>query len=155
MAPSGLMRFDIGGRALWSQGVATTDFAMVDCYALNVGRRQVWSCCYTDFPILSIDLSGTHRLRPNAIEGAKAIAIDRHFGLLAGGYAQESHRLVLFRCDKHEIKTLAAYDLDLGFSRERPAQLFTARQDTLHIVLDDQWYRSSVMDVALVAGVFY
>lgn len=155
MAASGLMRFATDGTALWSPGVALAGFPIVDCYALNVGRKEIWSCYYTDFPILRVEPSGKHHLWSNDISGVKAIAMDRHLGLLIGGYAEDSHRIVLFRLNSHEVKILAVFDLDLGFSRERPARLLVARHDTLHVVWDEHWHRLSVTDVALAAGVYY
>lgn len=155
MPASGLMRFDTDGTALWSQGMARAGLPMVDCYALNVGRREIWSCYYTDFPLLRVDGSGHCQLWSNEISGVKAVAIDRHLGLLIGGYGEDSHRITLFRRGGHEITLLATFDLDLGYSREKPARLFAARHDMLHVVWNEQWHRLSVMDVALAAGVYY
>jgi hypothetical protein len=55
MGASGLNCFDSAGRILWEFKPPAGFDSICDCYSLNVANNAVWTCYYTDFPLVKID----------------------------------------------------------------------------------------------------
>lgn len=140
----GIVRFNALGEPLWSyndQGRGR-DLYIDDCYALTLRDDELWSCFYSAFPIVRVkDGKATHWA--NSVTGAKAMAIDRSFVLLAGGYGADAKRLALLKLAEGEARLLGTY--------EQPeienAALIAGRSSVIHVVHDGTWSRISVEEV--------
>ena len=82
---SGIARFNVQGDILWQCKLNS----MADCYTLNVADDGVWSCPYTDFPIVCIKPDGSQRMWRNEMTGARGLIVDNHRVLLFGGYTEK------------------------------------------------------------------
>lgn len=138
----GIVRFDDQGKRLWSyndEGRNSSSF-IDDCYALTLNGNELWSCYYSDFPIILIR-NGKETQWGNGVEGAKALAVDGTNVLLAGGYGYDT-RLALVELDEDKAQLVGSYD--------RPelsnAALLQGRSSMLHVVNDRVWTRISVAE---------
>jgi hypothetical protein len=92
---SGLICFDAEGCLEWKFGPPQGFDTIVDCYALNVAEDSVWTCYYTEFPLVKIDNQRNVCGWRNEIRGAKALAVHGKRVLLWGGYEKQHSRCVL------------------------------------------------------------
>jgi hypothetical protein len=139
----GLVRFDRGGRVLWTLG----DSSMADCYALNVCRDKVWTYYYTDFPILEIDIrTGKIIRRETGLAGGNCLAVDDRHALLAGENGAAGVRLVLLRLEGGTARAIATADFAPSDSRAARPQLRAGRSDTIHFIADGVWSKITVAD---------
>ena len=145
----GIVRFGTHGEPLWSYNSQERDgqsFAD-DCYALTLNGDELWSCFYSGFPILHIRGSD-ERLWNNDIGGAKALAVDSPFVLLAGGYGDDADRLALLEPGKSEARLLGSYRC----SRIANADLLCGRASVIHAVKDGSWTSITVAEALARLG---
>lgn len=146
--PYGLIKVDDFGRTIWPSGMGDSyAIDIVDCYALNVAGDTAWTCYYLDFPIVKVDAIGRANFWQGSPAGVRALAVDRDFALLAGGYGGERNRLVLVDLSGDTARIVEQCRLDTFESAQPGAQLFQARNQTLHIVQQGVWRSISVADV--------
>lgn len=144
VASGGIVQFDDYGRPLWSynhQGESKQSF-VDDCYALTLNGAEVWTCFYSDFPIVRVK-GGEERLWANTVTGSRALAVDGGVILLAGGYAGDAGRLALLRLEDGRAKllhTLLSLEIE-------GANLLSGIASTIHFVTDEAWKRIRVSDV--------
>ncbi|MEO7691718.1 MAG: hypothetical protein ABIS51_20715 [Sphingomonas sp.] len=150
VSAGGIVQFDAKGRVLWSFNDQEKDgHVVLDCYAMTLVGNMLWSCFYTGFPIARVD-RGKVTFWPNAVAGAKAIAVADNMVLLAGGYAGDEERIAVVKIDgatSHQIGELRFSATVIG-----SADLVQGRGGILHIVRNGVWSKLSVYDAALAVG---
>ncbi len=62
-----------------------------DCYAMNVTNEDVWTCYYTEFPLVQIRDSKVVSYWQMPLSGSHAFAVQRSHALFAGGYNEQNH----------------------------------------------------------------
>lgn len=139
---SGLVKFGPAGEVLWQLPASS----MADCYALNVGKRKVWTYYYTDFPITEIDPeSGMLVERETDLSGGSCLACSARHALLAGGYGEDRNRLVLL-----ELGVRARVLAQAEYACEEPApgtaSLLAGRDQFVHVVSNRRWYKLALYD---------
>jgi hypothetical protein len=143
VASGGLVQFDDCGRPLWSyndEGGGRQSF-VGDCYALTLDGNAIWTCFYTDFPIVCLK-GGHETLWTNKVIGSRALAVDGEFVLLAGGYEADAGRLALLRLAQGEAKLIGAFTCP----EFENADLLAGHASTIHFVKNELWTRISVSD---------
>ena len=134
----GIVHFDAYGRTLWSyneQESAGGSF-VADCYALSLSGDELWSCYYTDFDILRV--KGSTKTRwSNGITGARALAVDGSFLLLAGGYGADANRVALLELARGEARLIGS----LNCPEIENAPLLSGRSSVVHVVSNGTWTR--------------
>ncbi len=140
----GLVHFDGYGQPLWAYNNPQRDPSVYidDCYALTQNGDEIWACFYSDFPILCLK-SGKETVWTNNVSGAKALAIDGAFILLAGGYESDATRLSLLRLGDGAADLMGSW---LCPELENYHLLF-GDSSVLHIVNNNAWTRFHVSDV--------
>lgn len=158
---SGLVRFTGEGDKLWgfNENAGSGPF-IDDCYALNVSRRAVWFCAYSDWAIVRVEGRTLHCWR-NSASGVRAIAVDNGLVLIFGGYGDDRTTCRLGRLAANTVEDIEDLALHLPGdgplsetaprSGRAPAPPFwaTGRDDALHLFKDDRWYRLTVRDAAI------
>lgn len=139
-APAGLKRFGPDLRLAW-----THDSFILDCYALNVTDHVVWTCYYTDFPVVRIE-DGRATAWRNPITGVRALAVAGKRVGLFGGY-DSPDRLVLGTLYDGEFHPEGEYRLTLpdGSPLPRDATVL-GRGNELHVVTELAWYRLDIAE---------
>jgi hypothetical protein len=125
-----------------------------DCEAMNVGRSGVWLCVYDEFPVIHITSDASYRCwgNPRYKSGVDAIAVAGDYAVLFGGYLESARRATLARFGETEVDLVAEFAFEAMGEHAAWRPLATARDDIMHIVRDDTWYRLSVADVVNAAG---
>lgn len=139
----GIVRFNARGELLWAYNDQAREGGLFinDCYALTLNGDELWSCFYTDFPIVRV-IDGRETQWTNSVSGAKALAVDGSFVLLAGGYTSDATRLSLLELGQEQSLLIGSY--------ERPemdnAALMQGRSSVIHVVNNGTWTRISVAE---------
>ncbi|MBP1858926.1 hypothetical protein [Rhizobium herbae] len=142
VSSGGIVRFSADGVVLWSYNDEDHGSGPVDdCYALTLDGTIAWSCFYSDFPIAAID-GQTVNLWKNEISGVKAMAVDRDYILLAGGYRDDAQRIALVQLGNKESKLFGT--LRAPAIHSDAVGLMQGLGQTLHIVADGCWTRLTV-----------
>ncbi|RZU76003.1 hypothetical protein EV384_4598 [Micromonospora kangleipakensis] len=145
----GLIRFSPELQPAWRfpSHVDNTFGAISDCYALNVTDDAVWTCYYTDFPIVRVQGGEVTGWR-NPIDGARALAVSHtRIGLL-GGYGPDQDRFVVGELDGDALRVAGEYRLVLPDGGPLPARVTAVgRGPVLHLVTDEHWYQLHLEDV--------
>lgn len=137
----GIAAFDDQGALLTH---ATLE-SVADCYALNVFGDEAWTCTYTDFPIWQMK-AGKERVWQTDLRGVRAIAVSFPNVVAAGGYQDESNRVVLVRLEEEGARVLAEWRMPFGVGYPSGVTMIDGRNDELHVVQDQQWHRWNVSD---------
>src|ERR1700677_4471504 len=73
ISSSGIARFGPDGRVLWRFNThERPDLPIADCYALTLDGNTIWTCPYTDFPIVRVEDGLVAHWR-NDVVGASAL----------------------------------------------------------------------------------
>ena len=121
--------------------------AISDCYALNVTDTDVWACYYTNWPVVRIR-DGTVASWPNAVAGARALAIDGNRVALYGGYGPDQDRLVTGQLAAEGVQVTGEYRVILPGGQPLPAQTqVIGRGACLHFLTTDSWYQLTIPDI--------
>ncbi|MEV4603855.1 hypothetical protein AB0K15_41575 [Amycolatopsis sp. NPDC049253] len=145
----GLNRFSAGLTRTWHfpSPVDQAWGPISDCYALNVAEETVWTCYYTDFPLVRIrdgELTGRH----NDVRGAKALAVGDSRVAFYGGHRGEHDRLAVGVLDAERVHVTGEYRLVQPDGQDLPeATRVVGRGPDLHFLLDDDWLRLAVEDL--------
>ena len=137
---SGLMKFDLTGKRVWS-----FPNCILDCYSLNVTRDATWLCYFTDFPIARVAPDGSVEHWVNGFRrGCKALSFWGDHILLAGGYGDEHSLATLVLLKDGKTARVADFDLGLpGGTRYR----LTGRGHLLHYVTSQEWWTLDMRDL--------
>ncbi|MCW3058499.1 MAG: hypothetical protein JWQ02_320 [Capsulimonas sp.] len=137
----GLQCFDPQGEILWSFK-PPTDFGYIDdCYALNVADDAVWTCYYTDFPVVQISNGYQTQGWRNKISGAGAIAIAENRVLLWGGYPPNRERGIVQTIEGGALTSPQELHITLPPSETAPITHVIGRGSTLHFIAGTSWYQ--------------
>ena len=165
---SALVRLDGQGVTQWgfneNRGEAENVWIF---YALNVGRRFVWACGYTEFEVIRIEGNLVMRWK-QTIGGISELAVGEHNILMLGAHHEGDPRFWLGRLGESEIENIEEIQVTLPdgrFLRELdhplekygipPAQRrrecgfrILGRDDALHVFAEDHWFRLTVEDAS-------
>lgn len=142
IAGAGIARFDGEGQVIWRfNDQAGSDLSVDDCYALALDGATLWSCFYSDFPIIRVAQGRVTHWR-NELSGARTLAVDGDHVLLVGGYKENSSRLALL----HLVDGEASLEGQWRFAPpdRGNAGLVQGRDGILHIIGGGQWRRIAV-----------
>jgi hypothetical protein len=154
-APSsaGLACFERDGTLRWIFDSTAREFPHIDdCYALNIVGETAWTCYYSDFPVVRIEPGRTVEQWPAIASGARALAVHGKHVVLAGGYGGQADGFVLADLSARKPAVLAKGTLALARYPDRHMGILSARGDTIHQVLEDQWRRWSVAQIVAAAS---
>jgi len=139
---AGIANLAPDGTLLWSFNASQTGNLLIDdCYAMTLSGNTLWACCYSDFPIVRIQ-AGTISRWSNTVGGARALAVDSNYILLAGGYGEDRNKLTLLRLEDGEAHLIGELRSELLST----ATFAQGQADTLHIVGQGRWARVTVAD---------
>ncbi len=142
VSSSGIARFGPDGGVLWRfNGEERANLFIADCYSMALDGNTLWACPYTDFPIVRVKDGAVGRWA-NEVAGARAIAVDSDYVLLAGGYSDNSDRMAFLRLGTDRAELVGEWRLP---QRERnAAHLVQGQGATLHIVGPAGWTKLSL-----------
>jgi hypothetical protein len=134
-APAGLRRFGPDLRLAW-----TYDAPVIDCYALNVTDRAVWTCYHPGSPLVRVQHDRATAWR-NPVSGVHALAVAGHrAGLLCA-----LDRLVLGDLHDDEFHPAGEHRLTLPGGVPLPDDATVmGRGHELHVVTGKAWYRLDI-----------
>jgi hypothetical protein len=99
LSQNGINCFDKSGSLIYSH----TDKYMADCYALNVvSNTKVWSCYYTEFPLVQIENYQVKNTWDSPVRGSHNFLVWKDFVLFNGGYKE---------IDEDDFLSLKGYQL--------------------------------------------
>ncbi|MFD0857346.1 hypothetical protein ACFQ07_34400 [Actinomadura adrarensis] len=145
----GLARFSADLKAEWQfpSHVNNPWGAISDCYALNVDADTVWTCYYTDFPIVRVHDGTLTGWRTDGA-AAKALITDGSRIALYGGYGADRDRLVAGQLADDRMRSTGEYRVVLPDGRKLPGNaLVIGRGADLHVLTPGDWYRLDLNDV--------
>jgi hypothetical protein len=145
----GLVRFTPGLQADWRfpSHVEQPWGAISDCYALNVDDSAVWACYYTDWPIVRIEADQVTSW-PNAVAGARALAVSGDQVALFGGYGADHDRLIVGHLGSAGFEVSHEYRVVLPGGAPVPARTqVIGRGPCLHFLTADSWYQLTVTSI--------
>ena len=150
---SGIVVFDAAGEQTWRFEPSGGISDISDCYALNVGDRETWTCYYTDFPLVRI-ADGVMRSWSNQLAGLAALAVDRGRVLAVGGYSARDRVALAAVTDgpaadprAGRVEQLAGYALRAPNGAPFREATVIGRGGTLHVFDGPDWYRLDVADL--------
>lgn len=138
--------FDAAGRQTWA--FSDDHYDPCDVYAFGTTGEVGWACTYANFPILSIS-DGIVRSWENHFSGARAITATDDFVLLAGGYGQESDRVVLLRLGEQVAVPFAEFRWPLIAD---PQAYVSGRDGVLHVVTEGRWAKLAIREWVASVG---
>lgn len=139
-APAGLARFGPDLRHAW-----TYDGPVLDCYALNVTDRAVWTSYHTGFPLVRIHNDRATAWR-NPVTGVRAIAVAGQRAGLFGGY-DAPDRVVLGNLHDGEFHPAGTHRLTLPGGEPLPVDAAViGRGHELHVITGRAWYRLDIAE---------
>jgi hypothetical protein len=146
----GIARFDADLQLDFSYAGNRYDGFIGDCYALALTGEIAWACYYEHWPLVRLDPPQVNTFMRGA-PGVSALAVDGTLLALVGGYGEDADRLVLGSFDLADgfdpwySRRLCAPDGGPLPDGVRPL----GRDDTIHAVLDGEWLRVRLADLAL------
>lgn len=136
-APAGLARFGPDLRRAW-----TYDGPVLDCYALNVTDRAVWTCYHPGFPLVRIR-DGRAIAWRNPVKGVRAIAVAGQRVGLFGGY-DAPDRVLLGHLHDDEFHPAGEHRLTLPGGPLPSDAVVIGRGHELHVITGNAWYRLDI-----------
>ena len=115
----GIVKFGPSLNELWHHSFDLDWGAVDDCYALNVSGETVWSCYYSDFPVVRIGTDGHVTGWRNTVGGARVLLVgtDGDWVALVAGYQENRWRIVDGQLEDRQLTTGAFYELTMPDSR--------------------------------------
>jgi hypothetical protein len=145
VSSSGIARFGADGSVLWRfNSEESGDLFIIDCYALALDGNTLWSCPYTDFPIVRVKNGVVVHWR-NHVAGASALAVDGDYVLLAGGYNDKTEQIALLRLDSDQAQQIGEWRFQLP--ERNAARLLQGLGATLHIIGQGRWTKLSLTTI--------
>jgi hypothetical protein len=142
----GLVRFSPDLRPAWrAQYEAANRWTEIsDVYALNVSDNEVWTCYYTEFPVVRIR-DDRRTAWHNEVSGATALAVSGTRVALFGGYGAQASRLCVGVLDGDRLTLTGQYRLTLPGGDPFPhGTRVVGRGAELHFLGGDSWHKLSV-----------
>jgi hypothetical protein len=140
MGAPGLLRFGLDLSQDWE--FPPQESVIDDCYALNVDDDAVWTCYYSDFPLVRIRDGAVRLWRNKVARGATAITVHNGRAAFYGGYNKDGDRLVVARLGGDDLTALATYRVVRPDGSPLPkAARAVGRGAVLHVLADRDWYR--------------
>ncbi|WP_143228171.1 hypothetical protein [Actinomadura meyerae] len=147
---SGIVRFSPDLKIDWHfpSGMNDPWGMIIDCYALNVGADAVWTCYYTDFPIVRVQ-DGTVTGWHNNDAVARALIAEGSRVALYGGYSADHGRLVAGQLSDGRWQDTREYRVVLPDGRKLPDDVHViGRGPDLHFLTSGgDWYRLDLDDI--------
>jgi hypothetical protein len=137
---SGLNCFDASGCLEWEFQSPQGFDIIVDCYALNVDERSVWTYYYTQFPLVKIDNRRNVCGWRNEIRGANALAVHGKRVLLCGGYEEKHSRCVLQEFGDDRLVNSRELDIRLTNGSNLKRARVIGRGSKLHAFVGSSWF---------------
>jgi len=150
----GLAAFDAEGNLVAYARDAPPHEHIADCYALNVIGNTAWACTDTDFSILRCSASEGSKWWLSKLSGVRALAVQMPHVLAAGGYSEDSNKVVLVKLGKDGAMSIQEWRLPFQAGYPHRVDFIDGRNTELHIVNDGTWYRWQIDDFLADAGVF-
>ncbi|MGW7380829.1 hypothetical protein [Streptomyces sp. NPDC054794] len=104
LSAAGLRRWSGTGEPLWEYRPVSGSEWFIDCSALNVARRAVWSCPYPRFPLPAIRDDRVVRVRANPVRGASGLAVRGERLVFFGGFGDDHDRIVDCRLTEEAVE---------------------------------------------------
>jgi hypothetical protein len=144
---TGLVRFSPDLQPDWSFPLDDLDDLVGpidDCYALNVTDDAIWTCYYSDFPVVRIRDGGLTTWR-NEVKGAKALAFTTDRAALYGGHGPDRDRLAITELVDRQARLVGEYRVVLPDGQPIPPQTGAiGRGSRLHFLTGDRWYQLDI-----------
>jgi hypothetical protein len=148
MGASGLICFDFAGRILWEFKPPAGFDSICDCYALNVAKKEVWTCYYTEYPLVKIDSAKRVRGWKNDVGGASALAVDGRRALLWGGYGEKRSRCIVQDIGSKALVHSLEIEIILPSGFELMGAKLIGRGSTLHAFAANSWFTFDMGQIA-------
>ncbi len=145
----GLVCWSITGERLYDYSPPPGFGPIDDCYAMSVGGDELWTCYYSDFPVVRVGRGFSVTGWTCGISGAHAMAVgdDGRVGLI-GGYHGLSDRLVVAELGDGETTRSTTCQLVMPSGRDLPSNArLVARGRYVNALIDQQWLRVDIGDV--------
>lgn len=142
---AGVGAFDDQGRFFPAHDAARPP-PIAECYALNLVGEEAYACTYMDFPILRMAVGEAERCWPSELDGPRALAVRPPFVLAAGGYGEDSDRVVLVRLGTHQAFTVGEWRLPFRLRRPEDVDFFDGRGEVISAVRQGVWHRWRIDD---------
>ncbi len=143
----GLVRWSLDLRPVHYFADAADLGSIDDCYAMNLDGESVWTCYYSDFPIVHI-ADDVERGWTNEIEGVAALLADGSACALIGGYGPEHDQVAAGRLGERAFERTftGRLTLDGGDVTPRHTQL-AANGSELNVFVGLTWYKLDLADL--------
>jgi hypothetical protein len=141
---SGLLRWSWDGRIEAVACPPAPRLPIIDCFALNVHRDEVWASSYPDYPVLRVGADGATDAWDGIGVPVTAIAVARPD--LIAVRATAGQRLRAWRAVLGAKRLEHVDEVELALDREKPDAIrqVMARGGEVHAVTDRAWYRSAL-----------
>ncbi|HLJ88123.1 MAG TPA: hypothetical protein VKZ53_14975 [Candidatus Angelobacter sp.] len=137
---NGLVCYDSTGKKLWEfqrpEGVGPID----DCYSLNVSDEAVWTCYYSEFPVVCIDPSYSVTAWETDFGGAKALAVCGDLVLIYTGRKGKKNECRLVRLREGRAEDIADVALRLPGGLDSTEITVIGRGKSLNVFVGDEWH---------------
>jgi hypothetical protein len=140
LGSAGLVCYDRRGNKVWAYDAPSGFDSMADCYALNVAKDGVWTCYYTEFPIVRIDSRFHGRGWGTTLRGARELAVSGDSVLVYGGYREHRTDCKLIRLGDREAEEVAEVQLHLPVEVKLQESTVIGRDGLLHVFAEDHWF---------------
>lgn len=148
---SGLVRFDHDFVVRWTfPPLGAIESLINDCYAVNIDNEDVWTCYYSDFPVVQIANDST-QLWSNKGAGylsINSLLVDRSRVALVG-----REEVILGRIEGGEFHRRRAVTLDLPPQANARGTQFIGQGPVLHVITPDgSWFMTDLDSLEATAN---
>ncbi len=144
----GLVCFDADGTDLWQFNRDDAADFMVDCYAMNITRSEIWAYYHSDFNLCRIDGRFLPRLfDPGNISGATAFAVSNDGLVFNRQYGEDPDCFHALRWNGDRIATPKALKATFSDGRSLDSSEVLGRGRFLHIIGPMGWFRADINKV--------
>jgi len=148
MRAAGLVCFDKYGKKVWDYEPPKGVGSIADCYAFNVCIDAVWTCYYTDFPLVRIDSHKRICMWKNDVDGANAVAIHGDRILFWGGYGDQRSRCILQKIKGCELVLSSELTITSRSKLCIDGASIIGRGSLLHAFSDRTWFTFDLAEVS-------
>lgn len=123
---------------------------IADCYAMNLADESLWTCYYTDFPIVRIDPNITTAHWRSDVRGANGLVVSGRRIALVGGYPPFGDRLTVGRLEGDRLEVVSETRLVLPEGDELPDGASPmCRNDRLIVLVGREVYGLDLPDIVV------
>jgi hypothetical protein len=141
---SGIVRFTSELVADWRFPQDSPFGGIADVYAMSGDGEDLWSCYYTDWPIVRISSDSDDSVTGwrNTVAGGSVLVVGSNLTAIAGGYREDRDRVVLLRLDDDAVAEVAQGRLILPSGEAIPPDAhWLGGKHELSIVTGSFWYK--------------